>query len=262
MTLPTRATKQDIIVMSDYLRRYPRGATVNSAKDALGSSLLHPTRIEAYVSWGFVRQDGDTLALTELGRNLAQSSEAEQSAVFQTVIRQYDVYVKTLEYLFYQKRDHITIDDLSSYWAERYGDEVSQNTQVLKSQVVCFARLVKEAGLGQYSTGRGSKTTIAKLDVTREAIGSYLTPGDQQVVPEVQTDPETLPDTPVTTPLKQKAAATLPMVVEQPLANDRLGFSPKVHIDIQIHIQPDADSGQIEDIFKNMAKYLYGRDVD
>ncbi len=37
---------------------------------------------------------------------------------------------------------------------------------------------------------------------------------------------------------------------------------PTVHTDIQIHIHPDADAEQIREIFKNMALYLYDKDVD
>ena len=38
--------------------------------------------------------------------------------------------------------------------------------------------------------------------------------------------------------------------------------TPTIHTDIQIHIHPDADADQIREIFKNMARYLYNRDVD
>ena len=37
---------------------------------------------------------------------------------------------------------------------------------------------------------------------------------------------------------------------------------PTLHTDIQIHIHPDADADQIREIFKNMAKYLYDKDID
>ena len=37
---------------------------------------------------------------------------------------------------------------------------------------------------------------------------------------------------------------------------------PTVHTDIQIHIHPDADAEQIREIFKNMARYLYDKDLD
>lgn len=33
-------------------------------------------------------------------------------------------------------------------------------------------------------------------------------------------------------------------------------FSPKLHIDVQIHISPDSSSEQIDKIFESMAKHL------
>lgn len=36
--------------------------------------------------------------------------------------------------------------------------------------------------------------------------------------------------------------------------------SPSLHIDIQVHISPDATSDQIEKIFESMAKHLYKQD--
>ena len=38
--------------------------------------------------------------------------------------------------------------------------------------------------------------------------------------------------------------------------------NPSVHIDLQIHIHPDADADQIREIFKNMALYLYNKELD
>ena len=36
-------------------------------------------------------------------------------------------------------------------------------------------------------------------------------------------------------------------------------LGPALHIDIQIHISPEASAGQIEQIFASMAKHVYGR---
>ncbi|WP_173053887.1 DUF5343 domain-containing protein [Candidatus Nitrotoga sp. AM1P] len=45
----------------------------------------------------------------------------------------------------------------------------------------------------------------------------------------------------------------------QPVNSDaRNSHNPSVHIDIQIHISPEASTDQIDQIFKSMAKHLYG----
>lgn len=47
---------------------------------------------------------------------------------------------------------------------------------------------------------------------------------------------------------------------EKPPRGEANRFSPTVHIDLQIHISPDATPEQIEQIFSSMAKHLYASD--
>jgi Family of unknown function (DUF5343) len=61
-------------------------------------------------------------------------------------------------------------------------------------------------------------------------------------------------------PVANKAAApetgSLPAPVPPaPSADD----GPSVHVDVQVHISPDASAEQIDQIFASMAKHLYGR---
>jgi hypothetical protein len=44
---------------------------------------------------------------------------------------------------------------------------------------------------------------------------------------------------------------------EQETSKEQPNFTPKLHIDIQIHISPDATPQQIEQIFESMAKHIY-----
>jgi hypothetical protein len=60
-----------------------------------------------------------------------------------------------------------------------------------------------------------------------------------------------MPTGPVHTPVAMHAPNHAP---HNSLANN----SPSVHIDIQIHISPEASGDQIDQIFKSMAKHLYG----
>ncbi len=47
--------------------------------------------------------------------------------------------------------------------------------------------------------------------------------------------------------------------VDTPIAPSPSSAMPSVHIDLQIHISPDASPDQIDSIFARMAKHLYGR---
>lgn len=67
-------------------------------------------------------------------------------------------------------------------------------------------------------------------------------------------------------PPAQKAAAShaakkaehqeTPATGEMPNTGGKSTFSPKLHIDIQIHISPDSSPEQIDKIFESMAKHL------
>ena len=58
---------------------------------------------------------------------------------------------------------------------------------------------------------------------------------------------------PVSVPLMPAADVNTPIIPTVTAPN------PSVHIDLQIHISPDASPEQIDSIFASMAKHLYGR---
>lgn len=58
---------------------------------------------------------------------------------------------------------------------------------------------------------------------------------------------------------KKETAATIEKDEEKPKTRVETSIIPNVHIDLQIHISPQATVEQIETIFASMAKYLGGR---
>ena len=58
--------------------------------------------------------------------------------------------------------------------------------------------------------------------------------------------------------LQTPTAEHAPQVTSAP----KFTGGPAVHIDIQIHISPESTPQQIDKIFENMAKRLYGRKGD
>lgn len=65
---------------------------------------------------------------------------------------------------------------------------------------------------------------------------------------------------PTQTPHAPTAPAAAPVVSHSPVAPVTSSPHPEVHIDIQIHISPEATPTQIDQIFQSMSKHLYGRD--
>ena len=96
------------------------------------------------------------------------------------------------------------------------------------------------------TSSNAGQQVIAKTVGTFKALCENAEFGtvEQQPTPVVQTGPM---HTPVSQQLinpMQAVAGTTP--------------TPSIHIDIQIHISPEASTDQIDQVFKSMAKHLYG----
>jgi hypothetical protein len=93
------------------------------------------------------------------------------------------------------------------------------------------------------TSSSAGKQAISKTVATFKALCECAAfgAGDEQPAPIVRTGPIHVPVSP---------ASTSPVAGSAP--------TPSVHIDIQIHISPEASVDQIDQIFGSMAKHLYG----
>jgi len=96
------------------------------------------------------------------------------------------------------------------------------------------------------TSSSAGKQVIAKTVATFKALCECGEFGalDEQSTPTVHTGP-------LHAPVSQPSASLPPEV-------PRGTQIPSVHIDIQIHISPEASADQIDQIFKSMSKHLYG----
>lgn len=98
------------------------------------------------------------------------------------------------------------------------------------------------------TSSSAGKQVITKTVGTFKALCECAEFGEQTTL--------SMPSGPVHTPV-----ASQPTTHAQ--HNPQANHSPSVHIDIQIHISPEASGDQIDQIFKSMAKHLYGpRDAE
>jgi hypothetical protein len=97
-----------------------------------------------------------------------------------------------------------------------------------------------------------STNSSAGKQVVKKTVGTFKAlcecaefgAADQQPAPVVHTGPMHAPVSHPSPSATQVALGTT--------------LTPSVHIDIQIHISPEASTDQIDQIFKSMAKHLYG----
>ncbi len=100
-----------------------------------------------------------------------------------------------------------------------------------------------------------STSSSAGRQVIGKTVSSFRTLCEQAEFGPVseQTD-LTLTTGPVHSPL----TSTAPAPASRTPAQSQSPQSPSVHIDIQVHISPEATATQIDQVFKSMAKHLYG----
>ena len=98
-------------------------------------------------------------------------------------------------------------------------------------------------------------TTVAKMIATFRILCSLADFGQEE--DDTQEDQEAIDSAESSTP------ATEPKETPKSSGEQRSPtFSPKLNINVQIHIPSDAEPNQIDKIFESMAKYLFNQDID
>jgi hypothetical protein len=90
-------------------------------------------------------------------------------------------------------------------------------------------------------------STSAGEQVVSKTVGTFKALAAEAVFPALGENSELHSDTPLHVPAGQP-----------PQATSRGPRQPSVHIDVQVHISPEASAEQIDQVFASMAKHLYG----
>jgi len=250
MSLQRLVTVDDILKIVDYLKAFATGVEIETAQKTVDPRLLDRRRLRAYREWGFVHSRGAVISITDLGRRYVRASEAERKQLIANVIRDNEIYRTTLGYIHHNTDGNITVVEVGHYWRSNFSTEASSAEGTLKEQVICFAKLVDSAKLGIYKVGRKGGESRIEFDtggLDRFVVGdsqdsSAASEAPQEPVAVVESETETKP------------ISALPSS-----AQNMPNFSPTIHIDVQVHISPDAEGTQIDEIFASMAKHLFNR---
>jgi hypothetical protein len=99
------------------------------------------------------------------------------------------------------------------------------------------------------TSSTGGKQVISKTIATFKALADEAEFSDEPATELHSTAG------PLHTPVAQRPNGAPAQITQSGLQS----FGPALHIDIQIHISPEASATQIEQIFASMAKHVYGR---
>lgn len=239
-----KTTPKDIVAVCEYLKTQVGWTEIDKIKKAIGSKLVAGMKIEAMKFLGLLDRDVNNVKLTDAGRSFANGSDAERAQVITQRLRAVPLYNATLEWLHFSQanRDTIPKTDIANYWHDNHPTETGGAVgDALTDASVFFMRMVGLAGLGTFvAAGAGRDTHLnMNADALRELVTSTAAPGGKRGDGK---------------PGAARQEKPLPPPQSPPPAN--FGIGAGLNVRVEIHIAADAKPATIEEIFKNMRKYL------
>jgi hypothetical protein len=149
--------------------------------------------------------------------------------------------------MYHSKKDAPTKNDIGNYWHDHQSNLLEGAAgAALTDGAIFFMRLADAGGLGKFvSAGRGRPETYLKVDSA--ALKAHIEAA-------IVTDAPIAAD--LALPGEQKAAQEITRAAIDARPRPATSFSPAVHVNIEIHIAADAKASTVEEIFKNMRKYV------
>ena len=188
MSLPIRATVDDIDAVCGYLMTKPTGATRAEIRAVVDKKHLDNRKMAALKSWDLFEESADRVRITERGRRAVRESGVHLRDVLRDVIRETGPYVGLIERVVHRQETTLNATDIASHWFDHFKTEVSTNESVLNGQTLCFLHVAQGADLGVLTVGRKGLQTRFDFDIEGvEAFYGELTADDQSAS---QTDDE------------------------------------------------------------------------
>ena len=250
MTLPIKTTFEDVDALTKYLRSQVGWVEIDKAKTAIPAKHLDNRKLDAMKFIGLLDRDGPNIKLSSSGQAYADGDEAARSQVLQRSLRSVPLYLETLEWLHHSSKGDQTKTQIANYWHDSHFGKLDSTTgAALTDAVIFFMRVVEASGLSHFvPAGRGRPESFLQVDAT--ALQEFVSEAPGADDPHPGSPPE--PSLPVVT-----TPAALPALTAPPqAAAPAVSLVPGVHINIEIHIAADSTPATVEEIFKNMRKYV------
>ncbi len=172
MSLPTRATLEDLEAVCAYLVTKPTGATLAEARAVVDSKRLDGRKLAALRFWGVIENDGTKMKITDTGRRLVRDSGSTRSEVLREVVSQVPAYVAVIERAALGGELTVAVTEVASHWHEHFRSDVSDSDTILNSQALCFFHVAQAADLGRITLGRKGRST--RFDFDAAAVRTFV----------------------------------------------------------------------------------------
>lgn len=242
-TLPMKTTEADLRVVTGYLKSQVGWVPVDRIRKAVPPKHANAMKVDAMRRLGLIDRDGQNVKLTTDGREFAEGDADGQAAVIEKRLKADELYHQTLEWMHYSGKSNPTKTDIANYWHDDHQAVIGEaKGDALTDATVFFMRMVGLAKLGKFvSAGRGRDSHLV-MDAAR--LEEYATGA---TTPPVEDPPPPGGGT-------HKTPVLTPPPGENPPGSVSLGTG--LNVNVEIHIAADAKPATIEEIFKNMRRYL------
>jgi hypothetical protein len=237
-----KTTETDLEVLSNYLRNQVGWVEIDRIKKAIPKKHSNAMKFEAMRHVGLLERDGNNVKLSVDGREYAGGDAAARAEVLRRRRRADPLYSATLEWMHFNNKILVPKTEIANYWHDHHADEIGgARGDALTDSTVFFMRMVGAAELGKFVADGAGRDTQLRMDegrlqsfVTLEPPTENRLGGDQPVAPAA-------------------TAAATPAPVS---ASPRVNIGAGLNVNVEIHVAANAKPATIEEIFKNMRKYL------
>jgi hypothetical protein len=241
--LPIKTTFEDVDKLAKYLRSQVGWVEIDKAKSAIATKHVDARKLDAMKYIGLLERDGNNIKLTGAGQEYADGDESSRADVLRANLRGIPLYYETVEWLHHSSKGDQTKTQIASYWHDHHSGKLDGAAgSALTDAVIFFMRLLDQADVSHFvPAGRGRPESY--LQVESEKLASFVneaTPTPPGTSPPVPGPPP--PSPPPPPPLSPTGV--------------KVAVSPDIHINLEIHIAADAKPATVEEIFKNMRKYV------
>lgn len=245
-TLPIKTTAEDIDVLANYMKNQVGFVPLDRLRSAVPPPHGDARKIDTMRYLGLLEADNSGVKLTEQGRRYAAATPNERATVLAGCLRGLPLYSATLEWMHYSKVRTPTKTDVANYWVDKHSAALGGiKGAALTDAAVLFLRMAAAAGVGKFVAAGAGRDTHMKVDPA--ALESVVTGVASAATPAS---------------LSPAASGTADTANKGVSSGGNSGPSvsliPGVNINLEIHIAADASATTIEEIFKNMRKYVLG----
>jgi hypothetical protein len=233
-----KTTAVDLEKVSAYLKNQVGWVALGQIKTAIPKKHVNGLKVEAMRHIGLLERDGQNVKLTAAGREYAAGDPAERAAVIRRQLRADALYNSTLDWMHFNEKTNVSKTDIANYWHDSHEGAIGGAVgDALTDATVFFMRMVDLAGLGKFVAAGTGRDTHLKMDTG--ALAEYTT--GEAPPPKGPEDDD---------------SATGGAADPAPPSPPAVTVGAGLNVNVEIHIAADAKAATIEEIFRNMRRYL------